>query len=74
MSNDYSLELIAKVIAYGIPALLILLGFFAYIGGYTITMLTGDVRMTNFGIALIAIGLVIYIFELALKVYIWFNE
>jgi len=74
MGNDYGLEAIAKVVAYGIPALLILLGFFAYLGGYTITMLTGDVRMMNLGIALIVIGLVIYVVELLLKIYIWFQE
>jgi len=74
VGSDYSLEAIAKVIAYGVPALLILLGFFGYIGGYTIAMLTGDVGIMNFGAALIAIGLVIYIVELALKVYSWFIE
>ncbi len=74
MGSSYSLEAIVKVIAVGIPALLILLGFFAYIGGYTVQVLTGDVGMKSFGMGLTAIGVIIYLVELAFVIYSWFSE
>lgn len=67
--SDNSLETLVKVIAYGVPALLIALGFFAYVGGYTVQMITGDVGMRNFGIVLITVGIIIYVFEVAYAIY-----
>lgn len=64
-----SLEAMVKVIAYGVPALLIVPGFFAYAGGYTVRMLTGDVGMQNFGIAVMAIGIIIYVLEIVYAIY-----
>ena len=60
---------ILTVIAVGVPALLILLGFFAVIGGYTIQLVTGNVGMENFGILLIALGVILYLIELFLYYY-----
>jgi hypothetical protein len=45
-----------SVVKNGVPALLILLGFVAVMGGYTLEFITGDVGMRNFGIILIIIG------------------
>jgi len=67
MSNN--LEAIVKVIAYGVPALLIVLGFFGYVGGYTIQMVTGDVAMKNFGIFMVVVGIMMYVIEIAYTVY-----
>lgn len=67
MSNN--LEAIVKVIAYGVPALLIVLGFFGYISGYTIQMITGDAGLKNFGTFIVAIGIMIYVVEIAYAMY-----
>jgi len=61
---ENGLEAILKVLAVGVPALLIVLGFFAVIGGFTVEAFTGDIGMKNFGIALIIIGIIFYIIEL----------
>jgi hypothetical protein len=63
---------ILTVIAVGVPALLILLGFFATIGGFGVQMITGDVSMKNFGEGLIIAGILLYIFELIL--YYWWSQ
>lgn len=73
MGSNYSLEAIVKVIAVGVPALLIVLGFFAFMGGFTMEMLTGNVGMKNFGISLIAAGIIIYLIELAVVIYSEFS-
>jgi len=57
------------VIAFGIPALLILLGFVAVMGGFTLEFITGDVGMKNFGVVLIILGVFIYIIEIGLYYY-----
>jgi hypothetical protein len=64
-----ALKGILLVVAVGVPALLILLGFVAVMGGFTLEFITGDVGMRNFGIALIIIGIFIYIIELVLYYY-----
>lgn len=73
MGNSYSLDAVVKIIAYGVPALLILLGFFAAVGGYTIEAVSGNVGMKNFGIGLIVIGVLIYLLEIAIAVYIEYS-
>jgi len=64
-----ALKGILLVVAVGVPALLILLGFVAVIGGYTLEFITGDVGMRNFGIGLIILGVIIYIIEVVLYYY-----
>lgn len=64
-----SLKGILTVIAVGVPALLILLGFVAVIGGFTFEFVTGDVGMKNFGIVLIVLGVIIYLIEILLYYY-----
>lgn len=59
-----ALKGILTVVAVGIPALLILLGFVAVMGGFTLEFITGDVGMRNFGIGLIILGVIIYLIEI----------
>jgi ABC-type branched-subunit amino acid transport system permease subunit len=61
-----SLKGILKVIAVGVPALLILLGFAAAMFGWMFGYVTHDVSIRNFGIFLIIIGIVIYLIEIYL--------
>ena len=56
MAERMSLEAIVKVIAYGVPALLIVLGFFAYVSGYAMSAITHDSGMMNGGILLDSCG------------------
>jgi hypothetical protein len=64
-----SLKGILTVVAVGVPALLILLGFVAVMGGFTLEFVTGDVGMKNFGIGLIVLGVIIYLIEIVLYYY-----
>jgi len=73
MSGNYNLDVIVKIFAVGIPALLIVLGFFAYIGGFTAEIITGDMGMKNLGIVLMAIGIIIYVIELIAAIYYQFS-
>jgi len=57
------------VVAVGVPALLILLGFVAVMGGFTLEFITGNVGMKNSGIGLIILGVIIYLVEIALYYY-----
>lgn len=57
------------VIAVGVPALLILLGFSAVMGGFTLELFTGNVGMKNFGIGLIILGAFFYLIEIVLFYY-----
>jgi len=62
MSNG---NIIVKVLAYGVPALLIVLGFLAFTGGKFAEAIFGSSGgMEAFGIILIIVGVVIYILEL----------
>ena len=62
--------IIARVIAYGVPALLILLGFIAYTGGRFAEMLFGNVDdLVVLGIVLIIIGILIYVIEIFLGIH-----
>jgi hypothetical protein len=61
------LEAIATIFTYGIPALLIILGYFAYI--YQI-----DEEMRNVGLALLIIGIIIYIVELIVRLVMFIEE
>lgn len=56
---------IAKVIAVGVPALLILLGFIAFMGGNLSEMIFGTSGdMIGLGLAMIIVGLIIYVVEI----------
>jgi len=66
--------MIVKVVAYGVPALLIVVGFFAYFAGYSVQFVTHDAGMTNLGILLMALGIIFYASEFAVKVYSYFHE
>ena len=58
-------SIIVKVFAYGIPALLIVLGFIAYTGGRMAELIFGSGGdMVVMGVGLIIIGILIYIVEL----------
>ena len=74
MAENMTLDAIVRVIAYGVPALLIVIGFFAYFTGYTIQFITHDTGMINLGIVLMASGILLYAGEFAVKVYAYFNE
>jgi len=80
-SNHMELEAIVKVIVYGVPALLIVLGFFAYVGGTTAEAIgafveaagvewTGDTDLKSLGKGMIATGIIIYIIELIVYFYL----
>lgn len=69
-----TLDMIVKIVVYGVPALLIVVGFFAYFAGYTVQFLTHDAGMINLGILLMASGILFYAVEFAVKVYAYFNE
>lgn len=69
-----TLDMIVKIVAYGVPALLVVVGFFAYFAGYTVQFLTHDAGMINLGILLMASGILFYAVEFAVKVYAYFNE
>ena len=57
--------IIARVFAYGVPALLIVLGFIAYTGGKFAELIFGTSEgMVFMGGFLIFLGVVIYIAEL----------
>jgi len=66
--------MIVKIVAYGVPALLIVVGFFTYFAGYTVQSLTHDAGMTNLGMLLMALGIIFYTSEFAVKVYAYFRE
>lgn len=60
-------EIIAKVIAFGVPALLIILGFIAVTGGELAGAIFGTSGgMVVLGVIMIAIGIIIYVVELIL--------
>ena len=82
--NNISLEAIVQVIVYGVPALLIVLGFVAYMMGYGIEMsrtalgqqesAISGVGLMNTGSWLMAIGIILYVIELILKFVTWYYE
>lgn len=74
MSENYILEAVIKIIVYGVPGLLIVLGFFAYLSGSAIELATRDVGMKNFGMLLIALGIIFYVIELLITAYAYFTE
>jgi hypothetical protein len=66
--ENFSLSGIVQVIAVGVPAMLILLGFFAYVGGLSVEWITGNKGMQGFGVTLIVFGIVFYILEFVVAV------
>jgi len=67
--SDFNLEGIVKVIAVGIPALLILLGFFAFFGGISMEMFSGNAELKNIELILMGSGIIFYIIELIAYLY-----
>lgn len=57
-------SLIGYIVAKGIPALLIFLGFIAFMEGKFFSMLGISSGTTGFGILLIVLGVGIYILEI----------
>jgi len=43
--------------------MLILLGFFAYVGGLPVEWVTGNNGMQSFGVFMVVVGIIIYIIE-----------
>jgi len=74
MSENTTVDIIIKLVVYGVPALLIILGFLAYMSGYAIQAVSGDSGMMNLGIALMILGIVFYVIEFIVKVYAYFSE
>jgi ABC-type uncharacterized transport system permease subunit len=74
MSERYTLDAIIRIIVYGVPGLLITLGFFAYLSGSAIELAIRDVGMKNFGIVLIVLGIMFYFIEFVLSAYAHFSE
>lgn len=72
MSN-FKVESIINLIVYGVPALLILLGFSLYSSGYVVEFAVGSPEVKNVGITLMAIGIIAYFIEFAVKVYSYFS-
>ena len=63
-----SLEALVKVVAYGVPALLIVLGFFSYLAGYSINAISQDAGMMNGGVLMMVLGVGFYILEFVAKI------
>lgn len=62
-----AIGIIVRVLAYGLPALLIVLGFIAYTGGKFAEIIFGSSEgMVVVGIGLMIVGLIIYVGELFL--------
>ena len=67
MPNGSS-SIIVKVFAYGVPALLIVLGFLAFTGGKFAEAIFGTSEgMVGLGIGLIIIGIILYLTKLILR-------
>lgn len=61
------LDAIVKVVAVGVPALLILLGFFGAVIGQSAQAITGAAQgFTGLGVIMILLGVMIYLIELGL--------
>jgi hypothetical protein len=74
VAENMSLEAIVKIVAYGVPALLIVLGFFAYLAGYSMNAISHDAGMMNAGIGMLALGILFYGVELAAKIAAYFSD
>lgn len=61
-----TVKMIVRVVMYGAPAVFIFVGLLMAMGGYTVTVITGNVGMEFLGIALVIIGIILYVVELAL--------
>jgi hypothetical protein len=73
MSQNYSLEAVLKIVVYGVPGLLIVLGFFGYLTGSAIELATRDTGLRDLGILLMALGIIFYVIELIITVHDYFT-
>ncbi len=64
-----SVKALINIIAYGVPALLIVLGFFGYFAGLTINAISHDAGMMNTGTFMIVLGIVFYLLELIANIF-----
>jgi len=71
--SDFSLKGMIKLVVYGVPGLLILLGAFLYVSGVTLELATGNAEMKVTGLWLIAIGIILYVIEFIIAVYDYFS-
>jgi hypothetical protein len=62
-----NIELVGKVVAYGTPPLLILLGYSAFMGGKMMEPIFGSSDITSMGAVLMVIGIAMGVGELILK-------
>jgi hypothetical protein len=69
IANNYRLSALINVVAYGVPAVLIVLGFFAYLAGYGINAVSSNSGIMNTGIILIVLGVVFYLLEFFAKIF-----
>jgi hypothetical protein len=68
MAENMTIEALIKIVAYGVPALMIVLGFFGYFAGYSINAVSHDAGMMNTGIVMIILGTVFYVLEFIAKI------
>jgi hypothetical protein len=62
-----TLDALVKVVAYGVPALLIVRAR-ARLAGYPINTVAHDAGMMNTGIAMMATGILLYVIEFVAKI------
>jgi len=74
MGGNVTLDAAIQIVAYGIPALLIAVGFFAYFAGYSVQSLTHDAGMANLGLLLMSLGIIFYAGEFVVKLYAYLTE
>ena len=60
MTENMSVRALINVAVYGVPGLMIFLGFFAYFNGSSVN----DFGMMDVGIVMIILGFVFYVLEL----------
>ena len=63
-----SVDALIQVIAYGVPALLIVIGAFFYLAGYSINAFTQNSSIMNTGTVMIILGIIFYVLELIAKI------
>lgn len=73
MVENMSIQALINIAAYGVPALLIVLGFFAYLAGYSISAFTNENGMMNTGIIMIVLGIMFYLLEFLAKIASYFS-
>lgn len=68
-TSNMDVKGLVQIFAYGVPALLIFLGFFAYMGGSVFSVITGNNSAQSLGIIFIILGIAFYVLEFMFAVY-----